>query len=466
MPLLRILLARRWLIVGLLVGLVVVLLPPPDGLSPQGMRSLALLATAIIFLVTEPIPLPATALLIAVGQVVLGLGEPNAIARSFMSDAVFFIMGSLMISVALVKHKLDVRIAFGLMRLAGPHTIRIAFGLAAISALLASFIGQHTVAAMMLPVALGILGAAERDRPGMRNLGALLLLSIAYGSAIASLGTPSGGARNVILIDYWRQMFDIQIDYATWMLYAYPLVLLQIPFVPLVLLSTFRPETLDLRRALVRLRAVVVERGRFSRRDLQVVVIFLVVLLGWVTLGDRFGLGMIAIAGASLYLITGLVRWEDLNVGVNWGVVWLYAAAISLGFQLKATGAAPWLAENLLALLGNVQGVALLLVISGLMVLFAGAMGGGAAVAVVAPITIQMAAFSQESLIAAGFVTAISSAFAYQTVIGAPSSMIIHSSGYLSPKDYLRAGSKLLVVSIILLLLVATFYWPWLGLDR
>ena len=466
MPLLRILLARRWLIVGLLVGLVVVLLPPPDGLSPQGMRSLALLATAIIFLVAEPIPLPATALLIAVGQVVLGLGEPNQIARSFMSDAVFFIMGSLMISVALVKHKLDVRIAFGLMRLAGPHTIRIAFGLAAISALLASFIGQHTVAAMMLPVALGILGAAERDRPGMRNLGALLLFSIAYGSAIASLGTPSGGARNVIIIDYWRQMFDIQIDYATWMLYAYPLVLLQIPFVPLVLLSTFRPETLDLRRALVRLRAAVKESGRFSRRDLQVVVIFMVVLLGWVTLGDRFGLGMIAIAGASLYLITGLVRWEDLNVGVNWGVVWLYAAMISLGFQLSATGAAPWLAENLLALLGNVQGVALLLVISGLMILFSNAMGGGAAVAVVAPITLQMAAFSQESLIAAGFVTAISSAFAYQTVIGAPSSMIIHSSGYLSPKDYLRAGSKLLVVSIILLLLVATFYWPWLGLDR
>ena len=38
--------------------------------------------------------------------------------------------------------------------------------------------------------------------------------------------------------------------------------------------------------------------------------------------------------------MAGLVRWEEINSGVNWGVVLLYAAAISLGVQMKDTGAA------------------------------------------------------------------------------------------------------------------------------
>jgi len=242
MELLRLLFARRWLLIGFLVGIIILLLPAPDGLSEEGKRAIALLAVAIIFFITEPIPLPATALLIAVGQVLLHLGLPNEVARSFMSDSVFFIMGSLMISVAIVKQNLDKRIAFGLLRITGPKVGRIAFGITATSALLASFIGEHTVAAMMLPVTLGIIRAVENDNPNIRNFAVLLLLSIVYGCAIAGLGTPSGGARNAIIIDYWNQLFDIKMGYLGWMAYAYPLVLLQLPFVTWILLRTFKPE--------------------------------------------------------------------------------------------------------------------------------------------------------------------------------------------------------------------------------
>ncbi len=465
MPLLRWLWVRRWLWLGLLVGLLVLLLPRPEGLSPEGQRALALLATVIVFLVTEPIPLPATALLIAFGQAVLALGSPNEIARSYMSDAVFFIMGSLMISVALVKQKFDVRIAFALLRLTGPNAYRVAAGLATVSALLASFIGEHTVAAMMLPVALGILAAVERDRSGAstRQLAALLLLSIVYGCAIAALGTPSGGARNAIMIDFWRRMFGIEVDYLRWMLYAYPLVWLQLPFVLWVLSRTFRPEVVDLRRALVRLRRRVRETGRLSRRDAEALGLFLLILVGWIAFSGQLGLGMVAVLGAALYLVTGHVRWEDLNAGVNWGVVLLYAAAISLGYRLQTTGAAAWLAQTLLGLAGGGEG-SLLLLIALLMVAFTNLMSSGAAVAVLGSVTLQMAALSGTSVLAAGFVTSLSSAFAFLTVIGTPAATIVYGSGRLRPSDFARAGARLLVASVIILLLLARFYWPLLGL--
>jgi len=216
MRILRTLYTWRWLLLGFGLGALLVALPPPEGLSVAGQRTLAMAAVATLFFITEPVPLPAVALLIAVFQVLLGLGSGNEVARSFMSDSVFFILGSLMISVALVKQKLDRRIAYGIMRVTGPDVLRILFGFTAVSALLSSLIGEHTVAAMMLPVALAILGHVRHETPNVHGLAAVLLFAIAYGTAIAGIGTPSGGARNAIMIDYWRQLADVEVGYSGW----------------------------------------------------------------------------------------------------------------------------------------------------------------------------------------------------------------------------------------------------------
>ena len=87
-------------------------------------------------------------------------------------------------------------------------------------------------------------------------------------------------------------------------------------------------------------------QGPMRASEWLTIMIFALTIIGWVTLSNSLGLGVIAIGGASLFLILGLVRWEDINSGVNWGVVLLYAAAISLGVEMKATGAAEWVAQS------------------------------------------------------------------------------------------------------------------------
>ena len=61
-----------------------------------------------------------------------------------------------------------------------------------------------------------------------------------------------------------------------------------------------------------------------------------------------------------------------------------------------------------------------------------------------------------------GFITAISSAFAYLTVVGTPACTIVYASGYLRTTDFLKAGWKMMVVSTIITLLAAWLYWPLL----
>ena len=221
---------KKWFLVTMIVGLILLFLPTPVGLTLSGYRTIIIVITALLMIITEPIPLPAIAMYILVAEVYFGIGTANEIASSFMNDAVFFIMGSLMLAVAIIKQGWDTRIALGIIKLTGNKTANIVFGFTAISAILSSFIGEHTVAAIMLPIAMTLIRFTSDDVTKVSNLSAVLLFSIAYGCLIGSIGTPSGGGRNAIMITYFRD-FGLSISYLNWMVKVYPLVLIQIPIV-------------------------------------------------------------------------------------------------------------------------------------------------------------------------------------------------------------------------------------------
>ena len=466
---------KRWFFIAILLGALLLWLPTPEGLTREGQIVLVMSVVATLLFITEPIPLPTVALMIVVAQVVLLGLESTAVARSLMTDSVLFIMGSLMLAVAVVKQKLDTRIAWAIVRVTGTRTLNIAFGISFVSGVLASFIGEHTVAAMMLPVGITLITLTSKDPKKVRNLAAVLLFSISYGCSVAGIGTPSGGARNAIMIGYWQEFFHdpadpatfkYLIDYARWMAYAYPIFLLQLPFVTLILFTAFRPEYRRLDRAVARLRGRVLEQGPLKPADWVAILLFFAILYGWIFLSGEYGMGTIAVAGAAAFLIAALVNWEDINSGVNWGVVLLYAAAISLGVQMKDTGAAAWVANRFLGLLeplGMGHGIGLWAAVSALTTAVTNTMSNGAAVAVLGPIVLKLAQAAGESPIIIGFITAVSSAFAYLTVVGTPACTIVYASGYLKTTDFLKVGWRMVLMSTFLLLLAASLYWPLLG---
>jgi len=260
---------KKWFFFALAVGAGMLNLPLPSDLSHEGLVVLTMSVVATILFITEPVPLPTVALLIVIAQVLLLGIDSTTVAKSLMTDSVLFIMGSLMLAVAVVKQKLDKRIAWLLVRITGTRTSRVCFGISVISGLLASFIGEHTVAAMMLPVGITLITLTSDDPKKVRNLAAVLLFSIAYGASVAGIGTPSGGARNAIMIGYWKEFFynptDPEtyvyiVDYLKWMMYAYPMFLLQLPFVIEV-----RPKTEGLRyESPVRHFGLAISRGHVS----------------------------------------------------------------------------------------------------------------------------------------------------------------------------------------------------------
>ena len=444
---------KRWLIISLLLGVILINLPTPEGLTISGYHTLIIVIIAILLIISEPIPLPATALLIIILEVVFGIASPNAAANSFMSDAVFFIMGSLMLAVAIVSQGLDTRLALGIIRLTGNRTWKIVLGFVGISALLSSFIGEHTVTAMMMPVGLTLVRFTNQDISKSKTLTSLILFSIAYGSAIGSIGTPSGGGRNVIMLDYWRGFGIADISYLEWMKYTYPMLLVEIPLATLILWFTFKPEHKILDSAVRKLKVQVAKSGHIKGREILAILIFIAVFLGWVFLSPMIGLGIVALLGVVLYLIFGLIKWEDLNRNTNWGVIILFGAAISLGVQMTETGAAMWVAEQAISglkfITPNIEILRWFVAVflTGIMT---NLLSNAATVAVIGPIVLNMGG----DQILLGFSTAIASAFAYLTVVASPTCMIIHSSGLITSRDYLKAGWKMFLMSAAVLFLM------------
>lgn len=452
---------KKWLIVAFALSVGLFYLPSPEGLTPEGHRTLIIVVTALILIISESIPLPAVAMLILIMEVILGVDSPDGVASSFMSDAVFFIMGSLMLAVAIVSQGLDKRLALGIISMTGNKTWRIVFGFVMFSAILSSFIGEHTVAAMMLPVALALIRNAGLDTGKATRLSTLLLFSIAYGCAMGSIGTPSGGGRNVIMIGYLSEFGLAEISYLDWMKYAYPMLLVEIPIAASVLWFTFKPKQKIMDSAVRKLKVEVARTGKLNGNQWMAILVFFLVFLGWVFLSPLIGLGIVALTGVFLYLAFGLIDWKDINRNTNWGVIILFGAAISLGIQMKETGAAFWVAEQALGSLEFIfQNVAAVrwfvsVVLTGILT---NLLSNAATVAVLGPIVLDMGG----DPVIFGIATSVASAFAYLTIVASPTCMIIHSTGLVTSRDYLKAGWKLFLLSIILLFLVATFYWPLL----
>ena len=450
---------KKWLILSFLLSLTLFYLPTPEGLSSEGHRIIIIVLVALILIMSESIPLPAVAILILIMEVVLGVDTADGVASSFMSDAVFFIMGSLMLAVSIVYQGLDKRLALIVLNITGNKTWRIVLGFMFFSAILSSFIGEHTVAAMMLPVALSLIKNVGMNKIRSSNLSTILLFSIAYGAAIGSVGTPSGGGRNAIMIGYLSEFGLGKLSYLTWMKFAYPLLLIEVPIATFILWFTFKPSQKIMDSAVRKLKVQVAKSDDLNGQQKLAIGVFVFVFFSWIFLSPYIGLGIVALIGVFLYLSFGLIDWSEINRNTNWGVILLFGAAISLGIQMKETGAAFWLAEKALLYIGvvfqneNIGRWFITVVMTGILT---NILSSAATLAVLGPIVLDMGG----NPLVTGISASIASAFSYLTIVASPTCMIIHSTGLIRSRDYLKAGWKLFIMSVVLLMLISKYYWP------
>ncbi|QTA89557.1 SLC13 family permease [Desulfonema magnum] len=434
----------------------------------------------VLCFLTECIPLPGVAFCIGLILVFTGVLSRKEVAMLYWDDACWFIMGSLMFAAAFVKTGVDKRVCLMMFRkLAVPNIRWITLIIFIIIAPLASFISDHALAAMFLPIGMLLYeNSLTKEVPEDPELAKMMMIAIAMACNVGGPGAPSGGARNVIMMTYLTDMFGFDIGYFQWVTYCFPYVIIMIPASWIILNWRFKPRIISLAPAMDHLKNEIGKMGAWNGQQKWALGIFIVMVFGWFTekafynMGIypiRLGIGVIAVAGAIAYIFAGVVNWRDYQEKVDWGVVWLYAGAIIFGRTLDSTGAAYWLARtviDLLAPLGMDSGLPLMVTSNGLTAVLTNLMADGPAAAAVGPIALNMAGLVHPGSTFLPFMamsTAIASSFAYCLIIGTPPNAIVYASGYLEPKDYLRVGIPIFFVANILLLGITAVYWVWRG---
>ena len=477
----------KWLGIGILIFLLVgFIMPTPETMTQKAQDlfgasdidvniaainiqlTMALLATCVVFFATEAIPMPAVALLIGLVQLFFGITDPKMIAITYAHDAVWFIAGSLALGATLVKFGLDKRVGMLVINLAGTKTRMIVIGILLGTAIPTAFVGEHAVAAMYVPIALALYTLTNKSTPSPK-LGTLLMVTIAVGCMIGGPMSPTGGARNALMIGFLGNM-GIDVSFMQWISMGFMYTIIMSIIMAFLLPFLFKPEVDDLSEAVGLLKKDLDKHGKMTGKQWLVAGIMGLVVVLWITdkslvkdlLGFSLGLGGIAISGAVMYMLLGLASWKDYEDKVSWGVIVLYAGCISLGTVFKTTGASSWFADqimNIVAPLGLDSGVGLVILMCVIGAVLTNLMSAGATVAVIGPVVLDMAQSSGTNPILVGVGLAISTSMAYWLVIGTPASSIVYASGQLEPKDFIRMATLGWPAALIALSLIIIFWW-------
>ena len=175
---------------------------------------------------------------------------------------------------------------------------------------------------------------------------------------------------------------------------------------------------------------------------------------------DVAHIAVTGVLGAMLIVVTRVLPYDRVYAAVEWRTLVLIAALLPLGTAMQTTG----LAENLAqAVTDTLRPLGPIAVLAGIFIftsLLTQLMSNAAAVVLVAPIGLGIAASFGIAPHAVLMMVAIAGSTAFMTPIGHQSNVLIYNTGAFRFIDFIKVGGPLTVVVLIVSLIVVPLVWP------
>ncbi len=420
----------------LLAGISFGLTPDASGAAMKGLNSwnvqigLGIFACIAFLWLTEALPLTITALLVPVVGCAFGLMDVKASLAGFADPLIFLFLGGFAMAAALSAQGLDQWLARRILRTGKGNFMSVSYLLFGVTALISMWVSNTATAAMMLPLAMGIL----RRHPSQRNT-SYLLLGVAYSASVGGIGTIVGSPPNGIAAA------KLGIGFTDWMKFGVPAVLILLPLMVIILKLMCRPENIVIPRSAR-------EDFVFTRPRKLALAIFLVTAACWIgssPLAKLLGVGgsfdtLIAMAAVILLATTGVVRWKEIEKGTDWGVLLLFGGGITLSTILGQSGASLYLARIFSGWVAGWPPLA----VTGAVVLFiiflTELTSNTALAALMVPIFFSIA--GELGMVPASMVLplAIAASCSFMMPVGTPPNAIVFATGQVPQREMIRAG--------------------------
>jgi di/tricarboxylate transporter len=162
-------------------------------------------------------------------------------------------------------------------------------------------------------------------------------------------------------------------------------------------------------------------------------------------------------------VLTGCLQMEEAYRQIDWRAVFLIAGMLPLGIAMEQSGAAQFLAEGMVSVVGGMGTTALL---AGLFILTSVAsqfMPNPVVTVLMAPIAINTAVDLNLSPYALMMVIAIAASASFMSPVGHPANVLVMGPGGYRFSDYIKVGIPLTFLVLIVTLFVLPVFWPLTG---
>jgi sodium-dependent dicarboxylate transporter 2/3/5 len=468
--------------IGLLAGLALfaalLALPPPEAMPAAAWRVVAVAALMVTWWLTEAVPLAAAALLPLVLFPLLGVARIEAAAAPYADPIIFLFLGGLALGLAMQRWGLHRRIALRLVALVGLRPSTLVLGFMAATAFLSMWVSNTATAAMMLPVALSIVGlvAAEAGAGNARpaadaRFATALLLGVAFAASIGGIATLIGTPPNALFAAYMRRNHGFEIGFAQWMLVGVPLAtaMLALSWLALTRVYPRLPRAAPAGLA-DRLAAEIAKLPRLGFPEAAVGVVFLITAAAWMTrplltpLVPGLGDTVIAVAAALLLFALpsrrggGLLDWATA-ARLPWGVLLLFGGGLSLAMGISESGLAAWIGARLGGI-GHLPAVAVVLVLVLVTIVMSELASNTATAAAFLPLAASIATGLGLAPAALTLPVALAASSGFMLPVATPPNALAFGTGHITVGQMARAGILVDVIGAALTLAAAFLLAP------
>ncbi len=196
------------------------------------------------------------------------------------------------------------------------------------------------------------------------------------------------------------------------------------------------------------------------RREKAPIAVASMVLVLILVLGAGVPIATAMVLGAMVMVLTGCLTMEEAYTHIDWRTVFLVAGMLPLGVAMEKTGAARYLADLLLDLVGGLGPMAVLAGIYLLAALITQPMSNAAAVVLMVPIAIDTAHSLGANVQPFVLATVIGASTSFLTPVGHKANVLVFGPGGYRFFDYTRVGGPLTLGIFAVLMLTLPVVWP------
>ena len=150
-----------------------------------------------------------------------------------------------------------------------------------------------------------------------------------------------------------------------------------------------------------------------------------------------------ALAGVILMVLTGCLKPGELYQSVRWDVIFLLACLIPLGTAMNNSGTTAWLADQLVAVGGNLSGYWLLTSLFVLTSVLTGILSNSASIIMLLPVGVQVAQHLGLNPLPVMFVITFAASNSFMTPIGYQTNTMVYTAGGYRFLDFVKVGGPL-----------------------